>query len=108
MSATNVARAGKRGNICVGNNVSATILSPFATAFTTLTSASENISASNLSSRLCGPLGPQEIKLKRKRTDQNILALLFLSFRASECVYVFSLFAHACNYYPYVRKRARS
>ena len=25
MSATNVARAGKRGNICVGNNVSATM-----------------------------------------------------------------------------------
>ena len=25
VSATNVARAGKRGNICVGNNVSATI-----------------------------------------------------------------------------------
>ena len=25
MSATNVARAGKRGNICVGNNVSATV-----------------------------------------------------------------------------------
>ena len=25
MSATNVARAGKRGNICIGNNVSATM-----------------------------------------------------------------------------------
>ena len=25
MSATNVARAGKRGNICVGNNVSTTM-----------------------------------------------------------------------------------
>ena len=25
MSATNVVRAGKRGNICVGNNVSATV-----------------------------------------------------------------------------------
>ena len=89
VSATNVARGGKRGNICVGNNVSATILSSFATGFMTLTSASENISASNLSSRLCGPLGPQKIRLKRNRTDQNVLALLFLSFRASECVYIF-------------------
>ena len=32
LSATNVARAGKRGNICVGNNVSAT-MSSFARAF---------------------------------------------------------------------------
>ena len=33
VSATNVARAGKRGNICVGNNVSATMnVSSFARA----------------------------------------------------------------------------
>ena len=28
MSATNVARAGKRGNICVGNNVSSRLQGP--------------------------------------------------------------------------------
>ena len=34
MSATNVARTGKRGNICVGNNVCATMsVSSFARAF---------------------------------------------------------------------------
>ena len=31
MSPTNVARAGKRGNICVGNNVSASFASTFKT-----------------------------------------------------------------------------
>ena len=38
VSATKVARAGKRGNICVGNNVSATNVSSFAKALKKLVS----------------------------------------------------------------------
>jgi len=33
VSATNVARAGKRGNICVGNDVSATMCAPLSGPF---------------------------------------------------------------------------
>ena len=45
VSGTNVARAGKRGNICVGNNVSATMCPRLPTV--TLPSNGESVTVSN-------------------------------------------------------------
>ena len=56
MSATNVARAGKRGNICVGNNVSSF--------------------ASTLSARLCAHV-PALMRALIKGVNENILNKTF-------------------------------